>query len=403
MTTPAEESVTRMRREVAALLAGAWREPGLCVPNADTYPHQWLWDSCFHALAWHALDDDRGAVELGNVLARQEPSGFVPHMTYWHHPDLHRDFWGRSGTSMITQPPMYGHAARVLFDGAQVAGSPPMPDELSDRIARALIHLYVDRPRTPGGLVPVVHPWETGCDDSPRWDGHRHRSEPWRTTKSELVASLRRDPGTSGDDEGRRFVVGSIGFNALLVWNTRQYLGLAGALRSDELAAAADELTLAVAARWDDRLGTWVDDVDPTSDPAAHDDGTASGIRTADTLTALLVDPRPEAFDQLADPAAFAAPYGPRGVHAAEVTYRPDVYWRGPAWPQISYLLWWAAKEGGPAALAISLGRSLVNGAQRSGWAEYWHPDSGVGLGARPQTWAGVALPVAQWLAAQSS
>lgn len=386
--------MTRIRRQVGALLEGAWRPPGLCVPNADTYPHQWLWDSCFHAVAWHALGDDRGALELTNVLARQDPSGFVPHMTYWHHPDLHRDFWGRSGTSIITQPPMYGHAARVLFEGAEDAGRPALTDDLSGRIAGALRHLYLDRPRTPGGLVPVLHPWETGCDDSPRWDGHRHRREPWRTTKSELVAALR-----TGDDHGRRFVVGSIGFNALLVWNTREYLRLPGAHRRDELASAADELAAAVTARWDGAAATWIDDVDPTSDIAAHDDGRAAAIRTADTLTALLVDPRPEAFDQLADPAAFAAPYGPRGVHIDEVTYRPDVYWRGPAWPQISYLLWWAAKEGGADRVAETSARSLVAGAERSGWAEYWHPESGLGLGARPQTWAGAALPAAQWLA----
>lgn len=396
--TMPEELVREIRDEVGSLLAGAWREPGLCVPNGDTYPHQWLWDSCFHAVAWYALGDERGVVEMTNVLARQEPSGFVPHMTYWHHPDLHRDFWGRSGTSIITQPPMYGHAARVLFDRDGGTEGSSLPDDLSERIAKALSHLYLDRPRTPKGLVPVLHPWETGCDDSPRWDGHRHRREPWRTTKGELVAALRGNAAP-----GRRFVVGSIGFNALLVWNTREYLRLPNARRRSELSTAADDLAAAIADRWDHDAATWVDDVDPASDPADHDDGSASRIRTADTMAALLVDPRPEGFDQLGAPDAFAAPYGPRGVHRAEPTYRPDVYWRGPAWPQISYLLWRAALEAGREHLAVTLARSLVHGARRSGWAEYWHPESGLGLGARPQTWAGLALPAARWLSDTST
>ncbi|MEL7158380.1 MAG: hypothetical protein AAFN30_17515, partial [Actinomycetota bacterium] len=142
--------------EVAALLDGAWREPGFCVPNADTYPHQWLWDSCFHVVTWAALDDDRGGRELANVLAHQHPSGLVPHMTYWHHPELHRDFWGRPQTSIITQPPMFGHAARVWFGAPERAGEPIDPD-LGARMARGLSHLLFDRPRTPGGLVPVLH------------------------------------------------------------------------------------------------------------------------------------------------------------------------------------------------------------------------------------------------------
>ena len=93
----------------------AWREPGFCVPNPSTYPHQWLWDSCFHALVWLALGSERALTEVEHALARQDPSGFVPHMVYWHAPDLHADFWGRPGASVITQPPMYGHALAEIL------------------------------------------------------------------------------------------------------------------------------------------------------------------------------------------------------------------------------------------------------------------------------------------------
>ncbi len=73
--------------EAHALLERHWRPPGFCVPNATTYPWQWLWDSCFHAVCWaHLGEGGRAVAELGNVLAHQAADGFVPHLTYWDGP-----------------------------------------------------------------------------------------------------------------------------------------------------------------------------------------------------------------------------------------------------------------------------------------------------------------------------
>jgi GH15 family glucan-1,4-alpha-glucosidase len=44
---------------------------------------------------------------------------------------------------------------------------------------------------------------------------------------------------------------------------------------------------------------------------------------------------------------------------------------------------------------AASLRDALLRGAHTSGFAEYWHPDTGAGLGAVPQSWAGLAAVVA--------
>ena len=70
-----------------AVLDAHWRPGGYTVPNATVYPHQWLWDSCFHAIAWaHLGVAERATRELTNVFARQDDDGFVPHMTYWRSP-----------------------------------------------------------------------------------------------------------------------------------------------------------------------------------------------------------------------------------------------------------------------------------------------------------------------------
>ncbi len=159
-----------MVRTAEAVLAGHWRRPGFCVPNATSYPWQWLWDSCFHAVCWSRLGHpDRARTELANALSQQSADGFVPHMTYWSDrgrpdDDTHAEFWGRRGTSSITQPPMYGHAvAELVRRGVDVDA------DVVDRARRGLRFLLESRVRD--GIGPIiVHPWESGCDDSPRWD-----------------------------------------------------------------------------------------------------------------------------------------------------------------------------------------------------------------------------------------
>ena len=56
-----------------AVLEAHWTAHGYCVPNPTTYPWQWLWDSCFHAVAWAALGDERarGRAHLGTRRHRR--------------------------------------------------------------------------------------------------------------------------------------------------------------------------------------------------------------------------------------------------------------------------------------------------------------------------------------------
>ena len=355
----------------------AWRPEGFCVPNASVYPFQWLWDSCFHSLIWAELGDPRALREVQSALAQQDPrSGFVPHLVYWASPEHHATFWGRSMTSSITQPPMYGHAlARLVDHGVEVD---------ADTFARARAGLgnLLDRRAGTDRLVPVFHPWETGCDDSPRWDAWTEGSGligRWKERKGELVAAL------VVDDQGfaldsTEFRVESCGFNALVAWNIAELdrVGEAGT----DLATGAAELRGVIADRWSAEDRTWVDN------------SPSGGVRTADAMLCLLVDPRAEAIEELASPDAFAAPFGIRGVHAGEPTYDPDTYWRGPSWPQLDYLLVLALIAAGADEQARALGAASVRGAITSDWAEYWNADDGTGGGAMPQTWTALALVV---------
>jgi len=135
------------------------------------------------------------------------------------------------------------------------------------------------------------------------------------------------------------------------------------------------EIVRALASRWDEDLASWVD--------AGAAAATSGRSRTAEALLPLLVVDRPEVVTALSDESAYAGPFGPRGVHRAEPCFDARRYWRGPAWPQLAYLLWLAGAD---------VAATSVRGASASGLAEYWDADDGTGLGAIPQSWTGLAV-----------
>jgi len=380
-TKPGADGPASLRARATEVMGRNWRARGYTVPNAHVYPHQWLWDSCFHAVVWaHLGEPERALTELRMLFAAQHDDGFVPHMTYWEHPDLHASFWGRPGASTITQPPMYGHAlAELIRLGVTV------DPELVDRAAAGLAFLVGTR-RGERDLVPIVHPWESGCDDSPRWDGWAgadRTTESWRRTKGELVGSL--VLSASGSPVANpSFEVEAAGFNALVLFNAEE---LASVGCGDHLPVGLDRMRQALDHRWDPETATWRDGV-----------GGERPVRTLEALLPVLVTSRADVVDavfvQILDDRAFGGACGPAQVHRLEADFDPVTYWRGPAWPQLTYLFWVAAGRHGRVADRARLAAALQRGAEQSGFAEYWEPGSGAGLGAIPQSWAALAAVV---------
>jgi len=369
-----------VRAGATKVLHRAWqRDLGYCRPNRRSYPHLWLWDSCFHSIAWSALADPRALRELDAVFEGQLPNGWLPHMRYG------RRTYSRGPlptVSSFTQPPVYARALRAAAD----AGLPPSA-ALLEKAARALDALW--RERLHDGLLVIVHPWEAGTDDSPRWDAWigstSWRRRLWTKVDRDLLDRTVFSPdGVAVDNPA--FVVAPASFNAIAA---DAAVTLGDLLDDDgwrergrELAATLDE------AAWDDDERLW-------SDVAFSGGGLSLRIPTSDAVLPALCTPdtgkAEKALVQLTAPDRFGAPHGPRFTPVDEPGYNPDQYWRGPAWPQLNYLSVLAARRGGFAELADELATSTKRSVLRAGFAEYWNPETGRGLGAKPQTWAAVA------------
>jgi Glycosyl hydrolase family 63 C-terminal domain len=364
------------------VLESAWRaDLGYCLPNADVYPHMWLWDSCFHSIAWSSFQDERSVIELTSAMAKQFANGFLPHMVYAGPNTVFRG--PRSDVSCFTQPPVYALAvAWARQHGLDVPGL------LDDQVSRALSYLTDQRFRD--GLAFVVHPWETGCDDSPRWDswygGSTWNAHAWLVRDLQLVASTEFSSGQGDAIWNTEFVCAPSLFNGILshaFWLIGERAGQPAARRvSAEIGEAMDDLL------WDDSQGMYVDRP-MVGGGGSHRVPTLDGVLSA--LGSVSRDHALACLDQMRDPDRFAAPWGLRYLPAGDPAYQPDAYWRGPAWPQLEFLAVQAARRWGQDDLAGQIADRARRAIIRSGWSEYWNPETGAGRGARPQTWSSLA------------
>ena len=155
------------------------------VPSPSLYPHQWSWDSAFVAIGRSWYDQPRAQTELETLFDAQWANGMLPHIvfnpavppgSYFPGPD----FWQSNrasaspqgiATSGITQPPLHAAAALEVY---RHAADPPQALAFLERLYPRLVaqHAYLQRWRDPDrrGLAALVHPWESGLDNSPAWD-----------------------------------------------------------------------------------------------------------------------------------------------------------------------------------------------------------------------------------------
>ncbi|MFI6477577.1 amylo-alpha-1,6-glucosidase [Nonomuraea sp. NPDC050663] len=167
-----------LEREALAVLEANWTGVAT-VPAPGLYPHQWSWDSAFVAIGMARHRPAQAAQELLSLLEGQWATGMVPHIVF-HTPEMYfpgPSVWRSQDqesapnavlTSGLTAPPMHALAVWWLWrHGSDMAG-------FVRRVFPALSaqHRYLATSRDLGGagLAAIVHPWESGMDDSPAWD-----------------------------------------------------------------------------------------------------------------------------------------------------------------------------------------------------------------------------------------
>jgi hypothetical protein len=321
-------------------------------------------------------------------------------------------WWGRRHgadgrrISGITQPPLAATCARLLFDR-----------DPAERRAAALLgpllgwHRFLLEERDPLGFgEPVlIHPWESGRDNSPEWDAPLWRVMPEVTvvrrqdTRSVAPAERPSDEhyrryltlvrqGTRADwDQARlarggRFRVLDPGFSAILARAADDLAWLAEAVGqpavAEESRRASERVAAALRARADsDGLVRAVDALSGAPLPE-----TSAGSALA-ALTPGLDARQVGAVSAAVREGTLASAYGVRSLDRAHPKLAPLNYWRGPVWTNVTWLCALGLAERGEDAAAAELDERMLAAIEAGGMREYFEPETGEGLGARDFAW----------------
>jgi len=387
------------------------------VPTKGLYPFQWNWDSCLTALGQSHVDEARAWTEIETLFEHQWPDGMVPHIVFHVFDDGYfpgPNVWntGRpTPTSGITQPAVAGFAVRRLFDRAK---DKALATERALRLLPKidLWHRWFYQNRDPKGegLVAILHPWESGRDNSIDWDqafervptegiepytrrDTQHADPAHRPTKAQYdryvyLVELFRGLGWDNTQlhDASPFQVVDPGFNAILIRACADLADLAEQLGETAIAEAnrerAERGLLALETLWSDEHSQYRcrDRVSGTLVESHSLGGLLPAFAAIPQARAAAIA---RTVERHAQTARFLVP----SHDPSDPRFEQKRYWRGPVWLVTNYMVADGLFAAGEREIANRIVQSSLELIQESGFAEYYDPLTGEPCGGGRFTW----------------
>lgn len=433
--------------EDAALLAAARgvltsNDTGTMITAAPKlYPHQWSWDAAFVSVGLAHDSLERALMEWKTIFDAQWATGMLPHIVFADVPGYFPGFdvWGTAvakarpagiHTSGICQPPVHARCVeRVVAIGEEHGGADAelarafMADAVP-RLARWHAWLSSARDREGLGMIEIHHGWESGMDNSPRFDPIYGRIQvPVRKElpRTDLCHADAAERPTDAEyqryiwlidqmisvefDDDRvvdvvDFRLGDVFITAALADSAEALARMADRLGLPELAHSererAERSRAAVAASVDPATGLARDydyhegrylDVPSIAGFAPLISGGSDDLLARQRALLFGEDwmGHPDNLYPL-----------PGSVSLNDPRVQPRQYWRGPVWPIVNWYLAEVARQRGDAELADHLRTHGLAQLSDLEFGEYYEPRTGEPLGSHQQSWS--ASSAIDWL-----
>lgn len=308
-------------------------------PSKIHYVGVWQWDAFFHALAYRHIDRRLAQDQIRVVVDHQRPDGMIPDAIHDEGTITHLTF---PVDADVTKPPLLGWVVWKLY---QTDGDREFLEELYEPIVR-WNNWWLDSSNTDGdGLCEYLHPFSSGLDDNPTWDGGMPVTSPDLNTY--LVMQME--------------CLGRIA----------NVIGLPVEARDWEERAQA-HLQRMIAYLWDSEAGLFW----------AKHKGKPIQVRTPFNLFPLLTGRLPHDIaarlvDHLTNSTEFWPKYPIPSVAMDDPFYNPLQMWRGPTWVNVNYMMVEGLERSGFPAIARELRqRTLDLLMQHSDIYEFYHPQT---------------------------
>ena len=376
-------------------------------PSSVTYPFQWFWDSCFHAIALSHIDLAKAEAEIKSLLKNQHDDGFVSHVTFWQRDSFEEMVstyaiaFRSKYLSDEMQPPLLAEAVQAV---AQRGRGAEFINEVLPSVRRFYEWLHNVRNPFGDGLIRVVQPDETGLDHSPKWDElmniqdeeHDSWDRGWHSI-CDPYDKFNRDPKKM--IALNHFVVADVMVNVIYIENLRVLAELC--LQVKDEAGAAIYIDRAAKARdsleelcWDEADGLYYD--------VNGKENKKLRVNTFTSLMPLLLaDLAPKKVEalmaHLLNPDEYWAEFPIPSTAMNHPTYRPEtvggnLVWRGPTWINSNWYLARGLMRHGRVDLARVIANQSILAMRKSGVREYYNPQNASGRGAPDFSWSTILL-----------
>ena len=376
-------------------------------PSSVTYPFQWFWDSCFHAIALSHIDLAKAEAEIKSLLKNQHDDGFVSHVTFWQRDSFEEMVstyaiaFRSKYLSDEMQPPLLAEAVQAV---AQRGRGAEFINEVLPSVRKFYEWLHNVRNPFDDGLIRVVQPDETGLDHSPKWDElmniqdeeHDSWDRGWHSI-CDPYDKFNRDPKKM--IALNHFVVADVMVNVIYIENLRVLAELC--LQVKDEAGAAIYIARAAKARdsleelcWDETDGLYYD--------VNGKENKKLRVNTFTSLMPLLLaDLAPKKVEalmaHLLNPEEYWAEFPIPSTAMNHPTYRPEtvggnLVWRGPTWINSNWYLARGLMRHGRVDLARVIANQSILAMRKSGVREYYNPQNASGRGAPDFSWSTILL-----------
>lgn len=392
------------------------------VPSSQTYPYQWFWDSCFHAIILSHFNTDDAKKELLSIVSKQFPNGLIPHIIYWKK-YTKTDFpvieWGKEDTSTITQPPMLAYAVWKIY---QTDKDEKFLEKIYLELSLFYSYLINERDPRNNHLIGIINPDESGEDNSPRFDELLglppvHSLDVNFQKRLELVTKHEDCNFEIGTCMRNFFWVKDVPFNAIMVENLKALSDIAKVLgnvsdakyfngQAKLIASAMRKFMLEKGIFWSThgldykkiKVKTWAIFMPLFA-------GIYTKSEAKNLVDKYLMDKNKFKTEFMVptvsrDEKSFD-PEGPwRGVAALLST---NLSWRGPIWMAVNWFIFKGLLNYGYQDAAGEIAESSLDLLGKSGFREQFNPKTGRGLGAKDFTWGGLVLDMLDMMEAEQN
>ncbi|KAJ7178898.1 hypothetical protein O6H91_22G068300 [Diphasiastrum complanatum] len=392
---------------------------GYTVPAQGLYPFQWNWDSAIVSAGWAVFDEARAWEELEKLFSGQWEDGMVPSIvfhrpsnTYFPGPDI----WGTpqkpSKSTGITQPPVAALSVRFLYEHTE---NPELAEQKLVSLFPKLLawHRWWYKARDPEntGVVAILHPWESGMDNSPAWDESmkfpidklpryvrcdlNHVDScmrPTQETYDRYLTLLHRFKAANFYDPSRLywispFRVTDLCVNSILIRANRDLRWLALRLEKDDIVKEIDEWLNkgfeGFKQLWDEDSGLFKCKDQLTGKLANAPISAAFLPLFAGVATKEQADKLTHNLERWLGQVNYGVP----SMDPEDHRFEPLRYWRGPVWIIMNWMISNGLRHYGYDELADRIKDDSISLTTKAGLREYFDPLTGDGAGGRNFSW----------------